>query len=151
MPAVQPAPPEPKQTTFSFLAGLTLTTPPKNAGTKQGDPLTAAKRRVIDGLRQQKERVQLVMEGKPLPKMDGGKKTVAAWFYKGPDGAWETRLRYGQSAIPLPDGKTGIRIGKLEDLLPFYDSVIAAIGRGEMDETLARMQKAKSEALTQSS
>ena len=141
--------PPPRQATFSFLDGYTVVKPPKNAGTKQGDPLTAAKRRVIDGLRQQQERVRLVMGDKPLPKMDGGKKTVATWFYKAPDGTWETRLRYGQSAIPLDGENTAVRVGKLENLLPFYDGVIAAIERGELDVPLAQMQKEKSANLTQ--
>jgi len=148
--ALPPQPtPEPTQTTFTFLNGFAVVKPPKNAGTKQGDPLTAAKRRVIDGLRQQKERVQLIIDGKPLPKMDGGKKQVATWFYKAPDGAYATRLRYGQSAIPLDGENTAVRVGDLKDLLPFYDSVIAAVERGELDEPLARMQKEKSAALTQ--
>jgi hypothetical protein len=154
MPATQPAPPapqEPTQTTFSFLNGFAAVKPPKNAGMKQGDPLTAAKRRVIDGLCQQKERGQLVMDGKPLPKMDGGKKTVATWFYKAPDGAYATRLRYGRSAIPLSGDNTAVRVGDLKDLLPFYDPVIAAVERGELDEPLARMQKEKSAALMQGS
>jgi hypothetical protein len=132
-----------------LLNGYTLTTPPKGAGTKQGDPLTAAKRRVIDGLRQQKERAQILLDGKPLPKMEGGKKSVPTWFYRAPDGGYETRLRYGQSAIPLADGKTAVRVGDLKDLLPFYDAVIAAVEKGELDEPLGKMQREKSAALTQ--
>jgi hypothetical protein len=151
MPAVQPLEPaaEPIQAAFSFLAGLTLTIPPRGAGTKQGDPLTAAKNRVIAGAKAQKGYVQTLVDGKELPKMEGGKKRVGTWFYRAADGSYETRLRYGQSAIPLDGTKTGVRVGKLPDLLAFYDAVIASIEKGELDERLAVMQQAKSAALTQ--
>jgi hypothetical protein len=147
--ATQPQPTPPTQPTFSFLQGLTVVVPPRGAGTKQGDPLTAAKNRVIAGAKAQKTYVQLLIDGKELPKMDGGKKTVSVWFYRAADGSYETRLRYGQSAIPLDGTKTGVRVGDLKALIPFYDAVIAGIERGELDEKLHAMQQAKSAALTQ--
>lgn len=137
------------QPTFSFLKDRVLVTPPKGAGTKQGDPLTAAKNRVITGAKAQKGYVQLLIEGKELPKMEGGKKLVSTWFYRAADRLYETRLRYGQSAIPLDGTKTGVRVGKLEDLIPFYDAVIAGIEKGELDERLHAMQQQKSASLTQ--
>lgn len=139
--AVQP------QTTFSFLQGLTITVPPKGAGTKQGDPLTAAKNRVIAGLKAQKALVQLLIDGKELPKMEGGKKTKGTWFYKEADGIYATRLRYGQSAIPLDGTKTGVRVGALRDLIPFYDLVIESAEKGELDTIIGKMQAEKSQAL----
>jgi hypothetical protein len=73
--------------------------------------------------------------------MEGGKKQAATWFYKAADGQYETRLRYGQSAIPLEGGKEGVRVGKLEDLIPFYDSVVKAIEAGELAALCGRPQK----------
>lgn len=49
----------------------------------------------------------------------------------------------------MGDENTAVRVGKLENLLPFYDGVIAAIERGELDAPLAQMQKEKSAAITQ--
>ncbi len=136
------------QPTFSFLKDRVLVVPPKGAGTRQGDPLTAAKGRVIAGAKAQKGYVVLLLKGDSLPKMEGGKKTVQTWFYKEPNGSYSTRLRYGQSAIPLDGETTGVRVGTLEDLIPFYDAVIESIEKGELDAILADMQKAKSDALT---
>jgi hypothetical protein len=140
-------PQEPKQPAFSFLQGLTIVAPPKGAGTKQGDPLTSAKNRVIAGAKAQKTYVQLLIDGKELPKMEGGKKTVSVWFYKEADGSYATRLRYGQSAIPLDGTKTGVRVGALKDLIPFYDSVIKALDAGELDAQISVMQAKKSDDL----
>jgi hypothetical protein len=140
--------PQPVQPAFSFLKDRAIVVTPKNAGTKQGDPVTAATSRVIAGARLQKTYVQALIDGKELPKMDVAKQTAGTWFYRAADGTYETRLRYGQAAIPLDGGKTGVRIGELKDLLPFYDAVIAAIEKRELDAVITEMQKAKSAALT---
>ena len=85
---------------LSFIRGKKVGAPPKYAGSKKGDPLTAAKAKVIDALKVQKGYAQLVSEGKPVPKTDGGRE-ASTWFYREIDGTYWTTLRYGQLSIPL--------------------------------------------------
>ena len=49
---------------ISFIRGKKVGAPPKYAGSKKGDPLTAAKTKVIDALKVQKGYAQLTIEGK---------------------------------------------------------------------------------------
>src|ERR1017187_7057997 len=85
---------------ISFIRGKKVGAPPKYAGSKKGDPLTAAKTKVIDALKVQRQYVLLTIEGNPLPKTDGGRE-ASTWFYKEIDGTYWTTLRYGQLSIPL--------------------------------------------------
>jgi hypothetical protein len=100
---------------LSFLKGKKVGAPPKYAGSKKGDPLTAAKTKVIDALKVQKGYVQLVTEGKPLPKTDGGRE-ANTWFYREIDGTYWTTLRYSQLSIPLEGTNTVVQVGALAEL-----------------------------------
>jgi len=130
----------------SFIKGKKVGAPPKFAGSKKGDPLTAAKAKVIDALKVQKEYVQLTIEGKPLPKTDGGRGT-STWFYREIDGSYWTTLRYGQLSIPLEGTNTAVQVGPLADLPAFYDAALAAIQKGELDEPIMVLQRTRSAAL----
>ena len=131
---------------LSFIRGKKVGAPPKYAGSKKGDPLAAAKTKVTDALKVQKGYVQLTIEGRPLPKTDGGRET-STWFYREIDGTYWTVLRYGQLSIPQEGTNTAVQVGKLEELPAFYDAALAAIQKGELDEPIMALQRRRSAAL----
>jgi hypothetical protein len=131
---------------ISFIQGKKVGAPPKYAGSKKGDPLTAAKTKVIDALKMQKGYVQLAIEGKPLPKTDAGRE-ASTWFYREIDGSYWTTLRYGQLSIPLEGTSTAVQVGALAELPAFYDAVAQAIEKGELDELIMVLQRTRSAAL----
>lgn len=118
----------------------------KTSRSKTVDPLSAAKAKILKAIEVQKGYVALVKDGKPLPKSNGGKKTVGAWFSKQSTG-WFTSIRYGQASIPIVGDKADMLIGELADVAKFYDAVAEAIGKGELDKQIAALQTAKSAAL----
>ena len=122
---------------------------PKSVGDKRVDALTLAKRKVIDALKVQKGYALLVAEGKPLPKTQAGRE-AGIWFCKQLDGWWTT-VRYGQQAIPISEkGEVAMLVSeKLEEVAAFYDAVVEAIERGELDTQILTLHQAKSKALTQ--
>jgi hypothetical protein len=132
---------------ISFIRGKKVGAPPKYAGSKKGDPLTAAKTKVIEALKVQKEYAQLTIEGKPLPKTDAGRE-ASSWFYREIDGTYWTTLRYGQLSIPLEGTNTAVQVGALAELPAFYDAAAQAITKGELDEPIMILQRARSAALT---
>jgi hypothetical protein len=131
---------------LSFIKGRKVAQPPKYAGSKKGDPLTVAKAKVVEGLKTQRGYVQVVIEGKPLPKTDGGR-DASTWFYREIDGTYWTTLRYGQLSIPLEGAATAVQVGALAELPAFYDAAAQAIQRGELDEPIMKLQQARSTAL----
>ena len=131
---------------ISFIRGKKVGAPPKYAGSKKGDPLTAAKTKVIDALKMQKGYVQLAIEGKPLPKTEAGRE-ASTWFYREIDGSYWTTLRYGQLSIPLEGTSTAVQVGPLAELPAFYDAVAQAIEKGELDELIMVLQRTRSAAL----
>ena len=131
---------------ISFIQGKKVGAPPKYAGSKKGDPLTAAKTKVIDALKMQKGYVQLAIEGKPLPKTEAGRE-ASTWFYREIDGSYWTTLRYGQLSIPLEGTSTAVQVGPLAELPAFYDAVAQAIEKGELDELIMVLQRTRSAAL----
>jgi hypothetical protein len=131
---------------ISFIRGMKVGAPPKYAGSKKGDPLAAANTKVIDALKVQKAYAQLTIEGKPLPKTDAGREG-STWFYREIDGAYWTTLRYGQLSIPLEGTNTAVQVGPLAELPAFYDAATQAITKGELDEPIMTLQRARSAAL----
>ena len=131
---------------LSFIRGKKVGAPPKYAGSKKGDPLTAAKTKVLDALKVQKGYAQLTIEGKPLPKTDAGREG-STWFYREIDGSYWTTLRYGQLSIPLEGTNTAVQIGALAELPAFFDAAIQAIQKGELDEPIMKLQQTRSAAL----
>jgi hypothetical protein len=146
---LQPAPaPEPKQLPFTFMALVKKTgSLPKSSRSRTIDPLTAAKTKIINALSVQEGFVQELIDGTPLPKRDGGAKTVNTWFSKQSDGWW-TSIRYGQVAIPIDGTSTDMLIGELKDVLLFYGAVKIAMGKGELDGPIGELQTKKSAALS---
>ena len=119
----------------------------KSGRNKRIDPLTLAKNKVLAALKAQKGFVALVADNKPLPKNEAGRE-AGTWFSKQTDGWW-TSVRYGQLSIPIADGQADMLIGpKLEDVTTFYDAVAEAIGKGELDGPIAKLQGERSAALT---
>jgi hypothetical protein len=131
---------------LSFLKGRKLAVPPKTSGTQKGDPMVLAKNKIIGGVQIQKQFVELTLKGEPIPKGDGGR-SLSTWFYKEIDGTIWTTLRYGQISMPLDGEKTSVSVGRLEDVPAFYDSVIKAIEKGELDSIIADLQKRRSDSL----
>lgn len=153
MPAPQPAPPPPpeeKQYTFSFLALVQKTGKlAKTSRSRTLDPLTMAKQKVIAALDVQEGFVRALIDNKALPKAKNGEKTVSTWFSKQNDGWW-TSIRYGQLSVPIgTKGENDMLISdKLEDVLSFYGAVKIAIGKGELDVPIGKLQAERSAALT---
>jgi hypothetical protein len=131
---------------ISFIRGKKVDAPPKYASSKKGDPLTAAKTKVIEALKVEKEYAQLTIEGKPLPKTDAGREG-STWFYREIDGTYWTTLRYGQLSIPLEGTNTAVQVGPLAELPAFYGAAAQAIQKGELDEPIMTLQRARLAAL----
>jgi hypothetical protein len=121
--------------------------PTKSSRSKLTDPLTLAKEKILKAIDQQKAYVQLVIDGKPLPKK--GDKTVSVWFSNEADG-WCASIRYGQASIPLgkTEKDTQLLIGKLDQVSLFFDAVAGAIKGGELDAAIGKLQSERSAALT---
>ncbi len=135
------------QSTFSFLAGMKLSNPPKGA-TATGNALTEARKAVLDGIKVQQGHVRLLIDDKPLPKMRNSDKTVSTWFYRDTDGTHGATIRYGRTPIKLDAEHTSVVVGDLPAQLQFYNTVAEAIGKGEMDTQILEMQQVKSARLT---
>jgi hypothetical protein len=120
---------------------------PKSSRSRTVDPLTAAKDKIIAALGVQEGLVRDLNDNKPLPKGKSGDKTVSTWFSKQNDGWW-TSIRYGQVPIPIGEkGETDMLIGELKDVLAFYGAVKIAIGKGELDAQIGKLQSERSAAL----
>ncbi len=134
---------------LSFLKGRKTAPLTKTTGTKKGNPLDIAKGKVLEAIGVQKGYAQLTIDGKPIPKAEGKTRSTSTWFYQNMDGWWTT-LRYGQLPIPLNEKNDfAIFVGeKADDLVPFYDAVIAAVQKGEMDAPIRTLQEARSKSLT---
>lgn len=132
---------------FSFMSLVQKTGKlQKTSRSRTIDPLTAAKAKIIAALDQQEGFVRDLLDNKPLPKGKSGEKTVSTWFSKQNDGWW-TSIRYGQVSIPMVDGQADMLIGDLKALQGFYAAVKQAIGQGELDGPIGKLQAEKSAAL----
>jgi hypothetical protein len=109
------------------------------------DPLTEAKSKILAALGVQEGYARLLNDGQPLPKK--GDKTVSTWFSKQNDGWW-TQLRYGNSSIAIVDGHADMLIGDIKDVMNFYAAVKIAIGKGELDAQIGKLQAERSATLT---
>ena len=134
---VVPTPPEPKQPSFSFMSLVKgdVRRSVKTSRSRTIDPLTLAKQKMLAAIDVQKGYVTLVIEGKPLPKKEGGK-TVSTWFRKHDDG-WTCQVRYGQKSVQFGPAKdaTDLPIGAVENLTPFLKR-----GAGYADRRSTRMK-----------
>lgn len=145
---VDAQPQEPKQPAFSFMSMVKKSAElPKTSRSKLTDPLSVAKEKVIAALKVQIDYAQMVLVDQPLPTktVDGKPRTVSTWFSKQDDGWW-TSIRYGQQAIKI-NGQPDHLIGKLGDVHRFYDAVIEAVEKGELDAQIGTLQAEKSAAL----
>ncbi len=138
-PAAQPA--------FSFMTMVKQTGKlEKTSRSRTIDPLTEAKSKILAAIDVQTGYARLLIEGRPLPKK-GGDKTVSTWFSKQNDGWW-TSIRYGQQAIRIDGENVDMLIStKLEDVIAFYAAVKTAIGKGELDTQIGKLQSERSAAL----
>jgi hypothetical protein len=50
-------------------------------------------------------------------------------------------------SIPLDGESDAVQVGKLEELPAFYNTVIQAIEKGELDEQIAKLQQTRSAAI----
>jgi hypothetical protein len=132
---------------LSFLKGRKVGTAPRMGGARKGDALTIAKGKVVDGITQQKHYASLAARNEELPRGKGGRAT-SVWFFRSLDGYWTT-IRYGQLPIPMNDkGDFDVFIGdKLDGLQSFYDAVIEAVRKGELDAAISELQQKRSAAL----
>ena len=131
---------------LSFLKGRKLAMPPKSFGAKKGDPILLAKEKIMAGIESQKKFVDMTINNQALPRGEGGRST-STWFYREVDGSYWTTLRYGQIPMPLDGEKTAVSIGMIVDIPQFYDSVIGAVRKGELDGIIADLQKKRTESL----
>lgn len=155
--AVRGVAPQPKEDNVqkSFLEEFTLVPAVRKTGSKGGG-LATARTRVLDGVKAQKANIVKELAGEKLTgtsfkKKDGKtvERAATTWYYEREGGAF-TEVRYGQKSVftegdkpqAFPAGKT------LKDLPAFYDKLIAAIERGELDAPIEKVQKATSASLT---
>ena len=68
-------------------------------------------------------------------------KKVRAWWKIDPTGAVVLTVRYGAKPIEFEKGKAAIAVGKKDKLIPTIETVIAAVGAGELDTVLGQMSK----------
>ena len=68
-------------------------------------------------------------------------KKVRAWWKIDPTGAVVLTVRYGAKPIEFEKGKAAIAVDKKDKLIPTIETVIAAVGAGELDAVLGQMSK----------
>ena len=109
------------------------------------DALITARNRVIDGIRLQKATVEKELAGETI---ECG---FSKWYYVH-KGAAFTEVRYGQKSVFMDGTKPqAFRAGTtLGDFPAFYDRLIQAIERGELDTPIEKVQRATSASLTRS-
>ena len=125
---------------FSFMQLVKKTgTLAKSSRSKRIDPLTLAKNKVLAALKVQQGYVALVAEDKPLPKKGGlGRpRRGSASTTRGGGPASATARCLSRSGR---GGQADMLIGSLEEVAAFYDAVTQAIGRGELDAQILKLQ-----------
>lgn len=60
-------------------------------------------------------------------------KRVRAWWWTAENGKVCLHVRYGTKTLELAKGKTAIEIGTLDDLIPTFEMLKAAVAAGELD------------------
>ncbi len=73
-------------------------------------------------------------ERQKLPKI------VRTWYYI-KDDVWFIDLKYGNRRLNIANGKNTIEVGKQEQLVPTFETLIAAAEAGELDKQLDALQK----------
>lgn len=63
------------------------------------------------------------------------------WYWQNGAGVWLMQLRYGNKPLKLVGGKTAVEVGKQAELLTVMDTLMAAVGAGELDKALAGARK----------
>lgn len=113
---------------------------------------------MIDGIRLQKATVEKELAGETIEGTsftNSKGKTIecgfSKWYYVH-KGAAFTEVRYGQKSVFMDGTKPqAFRAGTtLGDFPAFYDRLIQAIERGELDTPIEKVQRATSESLTRS-
>ena len=130
---------------LTFLKGRQLGKRPKNASSR-ADPISAAKAKILEAIDTQRDYAKLLIDGIPLPTREGDR-SHTTWVYRESRDVWWTSARYGQVSIPLDGESDAVQVGKLEELPAFYNTVIQAIEKGELDEQIAKLQQMRSAAI----
>lgn len=125
----------------SFLSGLKFTADKSKTSAGPGDITSKVRTKFIEAVEGQRELVQADIDG---VEFQTNKKRIFRWYWKSGT-AWKTTLKYGTTSIKS-NGLEAIEVGKdQQDLLRFYQSVIDATGKGELDEELIALSKKRSE------
>jgi len=114
----------------------------------KGEPIVIARKRVIEGIKVQKDAVEKELRGESLPttrftnaKGQDRTRGFTKWYFTH-SGKVMTYVRYGQSSV-FNDGKTAQAFeagNELADLPAFYDALIGAVEKGELDKQLLPLQ-----------
>ena len=114
------------------------------------NPLLARRSKLIERLREQIEMAQAMIEKKSFMKYhtvwlddpETGEKVkkqlprkIRQW-YRELDGIFYFQCNYGNRKIKLKNSMSTIKVGKLDQLIPAIEILIAAVEAGEMDKEL---------------
>lgn len=95
------------------------------------DPLARAKDKLIKGLKRQ---ITMITEPQKLDRIG---KPFRQWWFRHSDGLIYTHIRFGTRPMRFATGKS-FKVGREEDLVPFYQEAIAAIEAGEFDDIIEK-------------
>jgi hypothetical protein len=132
----------------STLKNLTFASLPKLSA---ADPVLQRRAKIMDRLKQQialaldpnytLTRQKWVKGENGMKELREAPKKVRPWWRTDATGNVVLTVRYGAKPVEFEKGKAAIAVGKKDKLIPTIETVIAAVGAGELDTVLAQMSK----------
>ncbi|WP_299944357.1 DUF6641 family protein [uncultured Microbulbifer sp.] len=134
----------------SILNTLTLSKVPE----KSKDPIVKRRNKLLEKLEMQREMARCMLEEvtfsvfreKWVTDPETGEKTkarvpkrVRPWYYKS-EGNYYIQIFYGNKPLELAKGKAAVMVDCEDDLLPVFDKITEAVGKGELDDQLSKIK-----------
>jgi len=133
----------------SALGSLTFTTLELPKWSRDRDPITDRREKVITKLEEQKSLLADPTFTRTVQKRSGAvQKKVAKWWITGANGSATFFVRFGHGQIEFAKGKAGISVPSLDALPAVIDTLITAAQAGELDAQMAALSDAIRKKIT---
>ena len=136
--------------TVSALSQLSFTTLELPKWSRDRDPITDRREKVITKLEEQKSLLADPIFTRTVQKRSGviQKKVAKWWIINGGGTAATFFVRFGHGQVEFAKGKAGISVPSLDALPTVIDTLITAARAGELDDKLAALSEAVRKKIT---
>jgi hypothetical protein len=135
--------------TVSALSQLSFTTLELPKWSRDRDPITDRREKVITKLEEQKSLLADPTFTRTVQKRSGAiQKKVAKWWIVNGGGTATFFVRFGHGQVEFAKGKAGISVPSLESLPTVIDTLITAARAGELDAQMAALSDAIRKKIT---